>query len=50
MQETQKIGIDPMNRSKEGIGYRSKKFQNTDHNDKPWNQAKEGAFRAGRAS
>ena len=34
------IGIDPKNRSEEGIGYRSKKFQNTDHNDKPWNQAK----------
>ena len=28
-----KIGTDPMNGSKEGIGYSSKKFRNTDHND-----------------
>ena len=40
MQKNTKIGTDPMNRSKEGIGYRSKKFQNADHNDKSGSQAK----------
>ena len=41
------IGIDQRTRSKEGIGNSSKKFRNTDHNDKPWNQAKEGALEPG---
>ena len=35
-----KIGNDPMKRSKEGIGYRSKKFQKDDPNDNPRSQAK----------